>query len=82
MSTLAFFPWLQLSSGFTVGGFELIPYVRDTYATPDAAAVAAILRPYEEVAGRSVREATLLRIDPGALTDRRRFPGPPSSRCR
>lgn len=69
MSTLAFFPWLQLTSGFAVGDFELIPYERDTFAGPDAAAVDSILRPYEEVAGLSVRDATLLRVLPGWLTD-------------
>lgn len=69
MSTLAFFPWLRLSPGFTVGDFELIPYDRSNFAGPDAAAVDAILRPYEEVAGRSVRDATLLRVHPNGLTD-------------
>lgn len=69
MSTLAFFPWLRLSPGFSVGDFELIPYDRSSSTGPDAAAVDAILRPYEEVAGRSVRDATLLRVHPHGLTD-------------
>jgi hypothetical protein len=69
MSTLAFFPWLHLTSGFTVGEFELIPFVRGSFAGTDAAAVHSILSPYEEVAGLSVRDATLLRIHPSGLTD-------------
>jgi len=69
MPTLAFFPWLQLSPGFTVGDFELVPYERATFAGPDAAAVDALLRPYEEVANLSVRDATLLRVHPARLTD-------------
>lgn len=69
MSTLAFFPWLQLSPGFRLGDLELITYDRSSFAGPDAAAVDAILHPYEEVAGRSIRDATLLRVHPGALTD-------------
>ena len=69
MPSLAFFPWLQLSPGLTMGEFELIPYERGTFTGPDAAAVDALLRPYEEVANVSVRDATLLRVHPGGLTD-------------
>ncbi len=69
MGTLAFFPWLRIPPGpIAVGQFELIPYNREGYAGPDAAAIDAITAPYRDVIDNPIEEVTLLRFIGADLT--------------
>lgn len=70
MSTLAFFPWLQLKNAIDVEPAHLIQYRRGREpAGLSLAAVDTVTEPYVSARNRPVRGATLLRYDDNDLLD-------------
>ena len=71
MSTLAFFPWLQISEVVSMEGFELIPYQRGVEpageGTKEQSTLDQLLNPYYS-GGSPVEVATILRIGGQELT--------------
>lgn len=71
MSTLAFFPWLNIPEASAIGRFHLVPYIRGKSSTTSVQAspkeIDHVLGCYFETAKTPVRTATLLRLGKGAI---------------
>jgi hypothetical protein len=73
MSTLLFFPWLRVNSGFAVGDFELVVYVRDKEPFGESSRrqeqVDQVLSAFRERGENPVGKATLLKFQDKNLLD-------------